>query len=180
MPKKDLSMPMALVLTMASPRLQPDVPLYSIQSLHPLLMYPKAFCPSTSKQKGPYRIAYPQTSIRAELRAVIAVLQFREWSGENDKRLVIATVSDYTVKGATQCARIWQRNGWKKSDGRPVKNPDLWELLIKEIRKHERQGLEILFRWIPRRLNKEADLPTKAAAALEEVPEYMRIMGTLV
>lgn len=31
----------------------------------------------------------------------------------------------------------WVRNGWKKSDKKPVLNPELWQTLLTEIRKHE-------------------------------------------
>ena len=29
------------------------------------------------------------------------------------------------------------KNGWKKADKKPVLNPDLWQTLVAEIRKHE-------------------------------------------
>lgn len=31
----------------------------------------------------------------------------------------------------------WMKNGWKKADKKPVLNPDLWQILVTEIRKHE-------------------------------------------
>ncbi|MBO5858180.1 MAG: ribonuclease HI [Clostridia bacterium] len=31
----------------------------------------------------------------------------------------------------------WVRDGWKKSDKKPVLNPELWQSLLTEIRKHE-------------------------------------------
>ena len=31
----------------------------------------------------------------------------------------------------------WMKNGWKKADKKPVLNPDLWQTLVAEIRKHE-------------------------------------------
>ena len=37
----------------------------------------------------------------------------------------------------------WMKKGWKKSDGKPVKNIDLWKALIKETDKHE-----ITFNWV--------------------------------
>jgi len=30
----------------------------------------------------------------------------------------------------------WQRKGWKKSDGKPVENQDLWFILLAQTRKH--------------------------------------------
>jgi len=52
--------------------------------------------------QGPSGAVYPQTSNRAELRAVIAALQFRCWYGEGWTQLVIATDSEYVVSGATE------------------------------------------------------------------------------
>lgn len=58
-------------------------------------------------KKGPYGDEYGQTSNRAELRAVIKALNFRDWPGEyfiwgkNFKTIVIATDSEYVVEGAT-------------------------------------------------------------------------------
>ena len=31
----------------------------------------------------------------------------------------------------------WLKNGWKKADKKPVLNPELWQALLTEIRKHE-------------------------------------------
>ena len=31
----------------------------------------------------------------------------------------------------------WQKKGWKKSDGKPALNVDLWQPLLIEIAKHE-------------------------------------------
>ncbi|MEG1801174.1 MAG: RNase H family protein, partial [Oscillospiraceae bacterium] len=37
----------------------------------------------------------------------------------------------------------WQKKGWKKSDGKPALNVDLWQQLLPEIKKHE-----ITYCWI--------------------------------
>ena len=46
--------------------------------------------------------------------------------------------------GDANCERVfkgwiwnWKRNGWKKSDKKPVLNPELWERLLKALSKHE-------------------------------------------
>lgn len=31
----------------------------------------------------------------------------------------------------------WMKNGWRKADKKPVLNPELWQELVSEIRKHE-------------------------------------------
>lgn len=40
---------------------------------------------------------------------------------------VIVSDSQYCVQGATKWVHSWQRNGWKTSDKKDVKNQDLWE-----------------------------------------------------
>ncbi|KAK0111144.1 hypothetical protein ONS95_001520 [Cadophora gregata] len=120
-----------------------------------------------------------QTSNRAELRAVIAALQFRVWQGEGWKRLVIATDSEYAVKGATEWFGAWVRKGWKTSKNEPVKNRDLWKLLMKEIRKLARTGVEVSFWKIPREWYAQADGAAKEGAAEEEVSQFMKRIGIM-
>jgi ribonuclease HI len=128
---------------------------------------------------GPTGTPQPQTSNRAELRAVIAALQFRVWVGEGWKRLVIATDSEYVVNGATKWARDWERKGWVTAKKEPVKNRDLWELLLREVRKHAEMGLAVLFWRIPRELNRDADEAAKKAAASDEVGEFVKSAGMM-
>lgn len=129
---------------------------------------------------GPTGTPQPQTSNRAELRAVIAALQFRIWVGEGWKRLIIATDSEYVVNGATEWARGWERKGWVTAKKEPVKNRDLWELLLREVRKHAERDLTVLFWRIPREMNRDADEAAKKAAASDEVGEFVKYGGMMV
>jgi ribonuclease HI len=46
--------------------------------------------------------------------------------------------SKYLVDAITKgWARSWKAKGWKKSDGKPALNPDLWEELLQLTMKHE-------------------------------------------
>lgn len=131
--------------------------------------------------QGPSGDIYPQTSNRAELRAVIATLQFRAWHGEGWTQLIIATDSEYVVKGSTQWVQSWVRNRWLTSKNTPVKNRDLWELLLQEIQKFDRESLRVVFWHIPRGWNQVADRGAKEAAARRDRPEeYRKIFGVLV
>ncbi|KAF3911283.1 hypothetical protein AA313_de0208955 [Arthrobotrys entomopaga] len=129
---------------------------------------------------GPGGVVAPQTSNRAELRAVIAVLQFRVWYGEGHRHLVIASDSEYVCLGVTQWVRKWGREGWLTSAGRPVANRDLWEELLKELRQYQRQGMVVSFWRVPRGVNTIADAAAKMAAEEEAVEAYRKIMGVLV
>lgn len=65
----------------------------------------------------------PQTLHRAELRAVIGALQYRNWNSEGFRSIVIAINSEYVFRGATEWAWKWEKNGWKNPvDGLPVAN----------------------------------------------------------
>jgi ribonuclease HI len=128
---------------------------------------------------GPSGEPHPQTSNRAELRAVIAVLQFRAWFGEGWTRLVIATDSEYVTKGATEWVRTWGRNGWVTSNRTTVKNRDLWEELLGEVIGYRESGMEICFWRIPRAWNTEADHIAKAGVREEQCRDFDAIIGVL-
>ncbi|KAI8934971.1 hypothetical protein NX059_008637 [Plenodomus lindquistii] len=131
------------------------------------------------ESRGPTGEAVPQTSNRAELRAVIAALGFRLWNNEGCKRLVIATDSSYVVDGSTEWIKKWQRNGWQTSTHKPVKNQDLWKELIKELEKWSEAGVAVLFWLIPRSLNTVADRLAKEATTLADQESYSTIKGVL-
>ncbi|OAL33108.1 hypothetical protein AYO20_07590 [Fonsecaea nubica] len=126
---------------------------------------------------GPQGTREPQTSNRAELRATIGILQFRAWVGEGIQRLVIATDSSYVVDCATHRIHTWQTNGWRTSGREPVKNRDLWELYLTELRRVSDLGLQVLFWKIPREWNTTADALAKQAATMADEEEFSKIVG---
>ena len=105
----------------------------------------------------------PQTSNRAELRAVLASLTLRHWAGEGFSRIILACDSEYVVKGISEWILKWRKNGWKTSSGSPVANQDLWNMLEEKLRKMEESGMLVQFWKIPREWN-EADEYAKAGA----------------
>lgn len=131
------------------------------------------------EDEGPTGQVYPPTSNRAELRAVIAALEFRVWGGEGWERLVIATDSEYVTLGATNWVHGWKQKGWKTCNGKPVKNRDLWESLLDLVSRHAAMGLEVLFWRIPRNLNQVADEAAKRGAEMPSASEYSPQMGAL-
>jgi len=130
---------------------------------------------------GPTGLREIQTSNRAELRAVLAALEWF-WSGHTDldfwkpkehAKLVIATDSTYVVDGATKWVKTWEMNGWKLSTGQPVKNRDLWEELLKRFRLLQAERCENVSLWhIPREQNESADNAAKYAAQLKARPGF--------
>jgi ribonuclease HI len=47
----------------------------------------------------------------------------------SNKSIKIYTDSKYVKNGITDWILKWKKNGWKASDGKPVKNQDLWKRL---------------------------------------------------
>ena len=73
------------------------------------------------------------TNNRMELMAVIEGLQRLKRSS----RVRVITDSQYVKNGITQWIHNWKRNGWKTAARQPVKNADLWQLLDREVAKHQ-------------------------------------------
>lgn len=74
------------------------------------------------------------TNNRMELTAVIKALSALK------ERCAVDLYSDsrYVVDGVTKgWAASWRKRGWKKSDGKPALNPDLWELLLNQLTQHK-------------------------------------------
>ncbi|KAK4230170.1 putative rnase h domain protein [Podospora fimiseda] len=133
------------------------------------------------EQKGPDGELHIATSNRAELRAVIAALEFRSWWGEGWERIVIATDSEYVVNGATSWLRAWAARGWRTLGGSPVKNRDLWERLSERMRMCAEGGSEVSFWRIPRGWNSDADQAAKkAAGGSQSMVESRPLQGVLV
>ena len=74
------------------------------------------------------------TNNRMELSAVLfglkALKEPCHITLQSDSKYVLDSISKGWVYG-------WQKKGWKKSDGKPALNVDLWQQLLTEIAKHE-------------------------------------------
>lgn len=68
------------------------------------------------------------TNNRMEMQAAIAALEFLKSSGQN-KPITLYTDSEYLINCVTKWVKGWKRKGWKKSDGKPVLNQDLLQIL---------------------------------------------------
>ncbi|MEM6752966.1 MAG: ribonuclease HI [Cyanobacteria bacterium P01_C01_bin.38] len=68
------------------------------------------------------------TNNRMEMQAAIAALEFLQSSGQN-KPITLYTDSEYLINCVTKWVKGWKRKDWKKSDGKPVLNQDLLQIL---------------------------------------------------
>lgn len=117
------------------------------------------------------------TNNRMELMACIMAL--REVRGISGK-IVLYSDSSYVVNGISKgWVKNWQRNGWIKSDKKPVMNRDLWEELIELS-----VDLDIHFRWVKGHagnpLNERCDKLAVRSAKGANLPidiEYERSAG---
>lgn len=129
------------------------------------------------EKKGPTGEMHPQTASRAELRAVIAALRFRDWVGEGFTSLVLATHSDYVVEGITNKIQTWIRNDWKTNGSAAAKHRDLWQCLLGEIERWDELKLEVHFWLIRRAMNLEADRQAQKAATEVGLDNFMDVCG---
>lgn len=79
------------------------------------------------------------TNNRMELQAAIQGLCHTP----HDQPVVIWTDSSYVQQGISQWIHGWKAKNWRKADGKPVMNADLWQQLDQAT-----QGRTIDWRWI--------------------------------
>ena len=80
------------------------------------------------------------TNNRMELTAVIKALEALREPCE----ITVTTDSKYVCDGITKgWAKSWQKNGWRKGDGKPALNPELWERLLELL-----DGHKVKFVWV--------------------------------
>ena len=77
----------------------------------------------------------PQTTNnRMELTAVIEALR----ALKEPCSVTLTTDSKYVSDGITLgWAKSWRAKGWRKADGKPALNPELWEALLELLERHE-------------------------------------------
>ncbi len=73
-----------------------------------------------------YDHARSTTNNRMELTAVLEALKILP-AGSS---ATVFSDSQYVVKGMSQWVVGWQRKNWRKSDGKPVLNDDIWKQLV--------------------------------------------------
>ena len=76
--------------------------------------------------------------------------------------VALFTDSQYVLNGATEWIFKWQKDGWRTSDKKPVKNSDLWQEIARLLKIHS-----VKFTWVKghagEELNERADLLARTA-----------------
>lgn len=79
------------------------------------------------------------TNNRMELTAAIhALLELKR-----PCQVALYSDSQYVIHGMTQWLAGWERNHWKNAAKQPVKNADLWQLLVQAAKPHD-----ITWHWV--------------------------------
>ena len=73
------------------------------------------------------------TNNQMELLAAIKALS----NFNKKKSLKVFTDSNYVKDGITKWIRNWEKNNWKTSTKKPVKNQELWKKLDKLVKFHD-------------------------------------------
>lgn len=121
-------------------------------------------CPA-KELSGSYRHT---TNNRMEMTAVIKALQALQG---NESPVVVHSDSRYVVDALTKgWAAGWEKKGWKRSNGQPALNPDLWKQLLPLVR-----ALNVRFVWVRGHsgnpLNERCDELANTAARQQNNPD---------
>jgi len=79
------------------------------------------------------------TNNRMELMAAIEGLR----ALKNPAQVILTSDSEYLRQGITKWIFQWQQRNWLTADKKPVKNQDLWQILL-----HETQHHQIEWHWV--------------------------------
>jgi ribonuclease HI len=106
-----------------------------------------------------------------EMMAAIVALRELQNCGE---KILLYSDSSYLVNGITKgWAKKWRSKGWRKGDGQPVLNIDLWKELLELL-----DGADVRFNWVKghagNELNERCDrLAVSAARQPEMIADVM-------
>ncbi|MEO8673815.1 MAG: ribonuclease HI [Tahibacter sp.] len=73
------------------------------------------------------------TNNRMELMGAIRALE----TLSRRCKVSLTTDSQYVKQGMQLWLPRWRANGWRTSDGKPVKNQDLWQRLAEAVARHD-------------------------------------------
>ena len=88
------------------------------------------------------------TNNQMELKACIEGLKYVITKNMYSVPVIVYADSQYLINGMEKgWVESWEQNDWKKSNGSPVKNPELWKTLL-ELKRKINNNSKLLFSWI--------------------------------
>lgn len=87
------------------------------------------------------------TNNRMELKALIASLETMAKARADDK-ILLRGDSEYCLKGMNEWLAGWKRKGFRKADGKPVINEDLWRIVDHRLQAVSGAGVTFRTEWV--------------------------------
>jgi ribonuclease HI len=113
------------------------------------------------------------TNNRCELLAIALALE-KACDLYAGRIIKIHTDSQYSFNGVTKWAKGWERNDWKKRNGGPVKNVDLFKRIMKAEKRFKKARGSVHYERVPGHAgvpgNEEADRLANLALGIEAKP----------
>lgn len=99
------------------------------------------------------------TNNRMELTAVISALE----ALKRPCTVTLYSDSKYIVDAMTQgWVYAWKQKGWMRTNREPAKNPELWEALLEQVKRHQ-----VTFCWVKGHADNEINARCDALAVQE-------------
>lgn len=109
------------------------------------------------------------TNVRMEMTAVVTALEFLKQ--DESETIVVVSDNELIANGMTKWIQNWIAKGWRKSDGKPVENRDLWERM-----RAASEGKNVVWRWVRGHagnpFNEEVDSLAKGQMAIARPASY--------
>jgi len=88
------------------------------------------------------------TNSEMELTAIIAgltaiTLMSKSQSQMNPNKIKIYSDSQYVIDGINKYLPVWKKQGWRKTNNKPVAHADLWQILNTLLEKHTIEAIWI-------------------------------------
>ena len=88
------------------------------------------------------------TNNQMELMACVEGLKYVVSRGLHSYPIIVYTDSKYLLNGMEKgWVENWENNAWRRADNQPVKNPELWKVLL-ELKRKINNNSNLIFRWV--------------------------------
>ncbi len=96
------------------------------------VLYPGGELPNVSRSFGNGE----KTNNRAEFQAIYVALVQIQHNFTFD-RITVYSDSEYCIKSLTEYIKVWEKNGWKTANKKPVKNQDIIRPISQIMTRHD-------------------------------------------
>ena len=133
------------------------------------------------ERRGPEGVAYHDMGQKtAELRALVAALEYKIWSTEGWEKVVIATTCVYVFRGITEYVAVWAARGWLEGayhEGQQLPNFDLWARALALVNEQAYRGCEVEIWKLTPPEAKEVSAAARVLANQARAPEVYQSLG---